>query len=318
MVPKISIIVPIYNMENYLHRCIDSILSQSFTDFELLLIDDGSPDNSGGICDEYAANDSRVRVYHKSNGGVSSARNFGLDNACGQWIAFIDPDDYVDVDYLYELYYSFEEYNADFVATIEYKVVVAKKTTYLLSDDFRLLFTDYKFDNGPGPVSKLFKRSIIEANNIRFKLKVDSGEDSIFVYQYLLGIKNVVLIFSDKYYYDHSRPNSLSKSVPPYESTLIGKQEFDRIFALMKNNMRLDGESITNLTRTSIAFTDKVLMSIIRIPNKKVAVQKLRELDLSFYSQNKKPGTKKEAFLFLLLKWRLYSLYVYLMSLRFK
>lgn len=84
--PKISVIVPVYNTEKYLHRCVDSILAQTFTDFELLLIDDGSTDSSGAICDEYAQKDSRVRVFHKENGGASSARNLGLDNATGEWI----------------------------------------------------------------------------------------------------------------------------------------------------------------------------------------------------------------------------------------
>lgn len=99
--PKISVIVPVYNTEKYLNRCIDSILAQTFTDFELLLIDDGSKDNSGTICDEYAAKDSRVRVFHKENGGVSSARKLGLDNAQGEWITFVDSDDRIDVSYLY-------------------------------------------------------------------------------------------------------------------------------------------------------------------------------------------------------------------------
>ena len=100
--PKISVIVPVYNTEKYLHHCIDSILSQTFTDFELLLIDDGSKDSSGAICDEYAAKDNRVRVFHKENGGVSSARNLGLDNATGEWIAFVDADDYLAPSYLYD------------------------------------------------------------------------------------------------------------------------------------------------------------------------------------------------------------------------
>lgn len=93
--PKISIIVPVYNTERYLSKCIDSILSQSFTDFELLLINDGSLDYSGAICDQYAANDSRVTVFHKENGGVSSARNLGLDNARGEWVTFVDSDDWI-------------------------------------------------------------------------------------------------------------------------------------------------------------------------------------------------------------------------------
>ena len=98
--PKISIIVPVYNAEQYLRRCIDSILNQSFTDFELILIDDGSKDKSSDICDEYAAKDSRVRIFHKENGGVSSARNVGLDNSCGEWVAFVDADDEIEDGYL--------------------------------------------------------------------------------------------------------------------------------------------------------------------------------------------------------------------------
>ena len=98
--PLVSIIVPVYKAEQWLHRCVDSILAQTMADFELLLINDGSPDRSGEICDEYAAQDSRVRVFHKENGGVSSARNLGLDNAQGEWISFIDADDWVEKEYL--------------------------------------------------------------------------------------------------------------------------------------------------------------------------------------------------------------------------
>lgn len=98
--PKISIIVPVYNVEKSIHRCIDSILSQTYTDFELLLINDGSNDMSGPICDEYATKDNRVRVFHKKNGGVSSARNVGLINAIGEYLCFCDSDDFVDDDWL--------------------------------------------------------------------------------------------------------------------------------------------------------------------------------------------------------------------------
>ena len=97
---NISVVIPIFNADKYLHRCINSVLSQSYTDFELLLIDDGSTDKSGKICDEYAREDDRVRVFHKENGGVSSARNLGLDNAKGEWVSFVDADDRVETDYL--------------------------------------------------------------------------------------------------------------------------------------------------------------------------------------------------------------------------
>ena len=93
MSPKLSIIIPIFNTGPHLPRCLDCILSQSFTDFELLLVDDGSTDNAGAICDEYAQKDARIKVFHRENGGISTARNTGLDNAQGEWIYLIDSDD---------------------------------------------------------------------------------------------------------------------------------------------------------------------------------------------------------------------------------
>ena len=101
---KISIIVPVYKVEQYLHKCVDSILAQTFTDFELILVDDGSPDNCGKICDEYATKDSRIKVIHKENGGLSDARNAGLDSAIGDYVGFVDSDDYIEND-MYELLY---------------------------------------------------------------------------------------------------------------------------------------------------------------------------------------------------------------------
>lgn len=119
-IPKISVIVPIYNAEKHLNRCVSSILSQTFVDLELLLIDDGSRDNSKKICDEYAEKDSRVRVFHKLNEGVSSARNLGLDNVHGEWIIFIDADDYWIEDTALKHLYDFAKTNDLDVARGEY------------------------------------------------------------------------------------------------------------------------------------------------------------------------------------------------------
>ncbi len=113
MKPKISIIVPIYNLEPYLNGCIDSILSQSFSDFELLLINDGSTDGSGSICDEYADNDNRVKVIHKEYGGVSSARNTGINAATGEYIGFVDGDDYIEAKMYSNLYALSSKTNSD-------------------------------------------------------------------------------------------------------------------------------------------------------------------------------------------------------------
>ena len=98
--PLVSVIVPVYKAEKYLHKCVDSLLAQTMTDFEVLLINDGSPDRSGAICDEYAAKDSRIRVFHKENGGVSSARNLGILESQGKYITFVDSDDWLSPCYL--------------------------------------------------------------------------------------------------------------------------------------------------------------------------------------------------------------------------
>ena len=111
--PLISVIVPVYKVEQYLHRCIDSILAQTYTNLEIILVDDGSPDRSGEICDEYATKDSRIRVIHKENGGVSSARNVGLDVSTGDYIAFADPDDYLTSDMYKKMIQVFDDCEVD-------------------------------------------------------------------------------------------------------------------------------------------------------------------------------------------------------------
>lgn len=113
MNPLISLVIPVYNVEKYLDKCIQSVLAQIYKNFEVILVDDGSTDNSGKMCDEYAEKDSRITVYHKPNGGLSDARNFGVEHCNAELVSFIDSDDYVTADYLEYLWYLMEKYNAD-------------------------------------------------------------------------------------------------------------------------------------------------------------------------------------------------------------
>ena len=113
---QVSIIVPVYQVETYLRQCIDSILAQTFTDFELILVDDGSKDKSGEICEEYAGKDGRVRVIHKENGGLSDARNAGLEQAAGEYFMFVDSDDYIAPTMIERLYNSIQSESADIAA----------------------------------------------------------------------------------------------------------------------------------------------------------------------------------------------------------
>lgn len=203
--PQISVIVPIYNAGKYLSRCIDSILSSTFTDIELLLINDGSKDNSGAICDDYAVKDSRVRVFHKENGGVSSARNRGLDNAKGEWITFVDSDDWIEKTALYNM---LEESDADLIVGAMYFAndntigtfptkgkVEGEKLDSLLAkyiDHYSIC----------GPCAKLFKNKIIQDNHIRFDEMLTFGEDSVFVKIYLIKTYSLRIVNSLCYHYN--------------------------------------------------------------------------------------------------------------------
>ena len=120
--PEISVIVPVYRAESFLRKCTESILSQTFSDLELLLVDDGSPDGSGALCDAIAREDSRVRVFHKENGGVSSARNLGLEEARGRYIAFADADDWLPPDGLALLHAALEKSGADTAGGAHFRV----------------------------------------------------------------------------------------------------------------------------------------------------------------------------------------------------
>ena len=125
--PSVTLIVPVYNVEKYLNRCIDSILNQTLEDFELILVDDGSKDNSGNICDEYMRKDRRVKVIHKENGGLSDARNSGIEISTGEYLSFIDSDDWVEKEFLETLYNNAIKYQAEIVIVNLHKVFDNKR-----------------------------------------------------------------------------------------------------------------------------------------------------------------------------------------------
>ena len=181
--PKVSIIVPVYKAEKYLNRCIDSILAQTFTDWELLLIDDGSPDRSGDICDEYAKKDTRIRVFHKKNGGVSSARNAGLDVAKGQWVVFVDSDDWCEENYLCDFINTQNILHEECVVLqgrmneVDEKVVdnlVLKECSYENVSEAMLENNLLTFG---APYCKLYSNILIQKNRIRFPEEYSYGED---------------------------------------------------------------------------------------------------------------------------------------------
>lgn len=197
--PKISVIVPIYNVEKYLSCCIDSILAQTYTDFELLLIDDGSSDGSGKICDEYAKKDIRIKVFHKENGGVSSARNVGLDNARGEWVAFVDSDDTLDVDFLrYSLLDIPDFVDIVFLSWAEKengKIVYEKvlPDTVYDSGNLHKTFSETDIVSMGVPWGRIYKMSVIQNYNLRFDIDLPISEDRLFFYEYIIHSRGILL-----------------------------------------------------------------------------------------------------------------------------
>ena len=183
--PILSVIIPVYNAENTLRTCVDSILSQEFKDFELLLVDDGSKDLSPTICDDYARQDARVKVYHKENGGVSSARNLGLDKAKGKWISFVDSDDYVTGDFLEGISKAHEDFLLKEFCHLQKGEIVDNIIAEEINQysSMRMFFCHCANHVLRGPCAKFYKKSLI--NGLRFRQEMTVGEDFDFVMRYL-------------------------------------------------------------------------------------------------------------------------------------
>ena len=223
LTPKISVIVPIFNSEKWLKRCIDSILAQKYTDFELILINDGSTDSSPRICDEYALMDSRIKVIHKCNGGVSSARNLGIDTAEGEWITFCDSDDRVYDSWLNN-FAEYFEYGFDMIIQgfeSDNKLMPWINSTKYGSD-FELYKTAaliklYDLRIVGYTVVKAFRRDIIEKYRIRFDENVRFKEDEIFVVNYFQYIHIIKSVSKPGYFY----------YVPDFESKYCKQMNID-------------------------------------------------------------------------------------------
>ena len=217
MNPSISIITPVYKAESYLRDSIESILAQTFTNFELILVNDGSPDNSGAICDEYAKKDPRVKVVHKANGGVSSARQCGIDNAIGEYTIHADPDDNVDPTMLQELYDKAIAESADIVICDYYSHKKGKKrynTQEPQSVTAKELLKQYLRQELHGALwNKLIKRELYTKHNITFPKEMTRWED-LFVVCSILNSSNAKVAYLAKAFYHYNQSinnNSLAR-----------------------------------------------------------------------------------------------------------
>lgn len=251
----ISIIVPIYNVKPFLRRCIDSILNQTYQNFELILIDDGSTDGSGDICDLYSKNDNKVKVIHKQNEGVSIARNVGIDNVNGYWTCFVDSDDWLEPTYLHNFIEKISDSTdlivQGFFSNYENSNRVDQTSfkPFILNNNYKVVMF---FENTRGVHNgyiwhRIFRTNIIKNNMIRFQPGVSFAEDGWFFFEYLKYVKKTV--FSDKIGYHHFRRNNsltiagrgiaMENLIPVYEGYLNTLQSFEIENAKDKNIFNL-------------------------------------------------------------------------------
>ena len=210
--PKVSVIVPVYKAEKYLRKCVDSILTQTFRDFEVILVDDGSPDGSGAICDEYARKDPRVRVFHKENGGVSSARQCGLDHARGEYTIHADPDDWVEPNMLEELYVKAKAEDADMVIC-DYYVNDSRGQRYVRQQpsalDHETVLRELFQQLHGSCWNKLVRRACYRTYEVRFPREFSFCED-VYVNTSLLKNEIRVAYLPKAFYHYEQEVNSES------------------------------------------------------------------------------------------------------------
>jgi glycosyltransferase involved in cell wall biosynthesis len=286
---KVSVIVPVFNTASYLECCINSILGQSFSDFELLLVDDGSTDDSGAICDEYAKKDKRIRVFHKENGGVSSARNLGLDNAKGEWVYFVDSDDEVlpdgfqtmmdgiseDVDVVMAGFEKINE-NGLMIETIDESgetVILSKKES--LSSLYHRYALGYVYLGWMW--LRMFRNEVIQRDRIRFDTNLAIKEDTLFETQYICRSNGVTRFVKKPVYRYFMRQNGAmsgwrhgfdykyvdsfyalvkmkhviqSASVFDSELSYVAKDGLWRRYVEIKNGLKESGRVDNELTKT--------------------------------------------------------------------
>lgn len=216
--PILSVVVPVYKTEQYICECVESILGQTFADFELVLVDDGSPDNCGMICDVYAQKDTRVRVIHQENGGASKARNRGIEACTGKYIAFIDSDDVVEKKFFEKAIESIETSGADMYISglcmetweqgkivSSHMYTITEQHEYSIRELLENLNVSYPQICICGPCCKLYRATIIETYNLKFCESLEHGEDTFFNLDFFEKSKNV--LFSNEVFYHYRRTN---------------------------------------------------------------------------------------------------------------
>lgn len=307
MEPLVSIIVPVFNAEPWLTRCITSILAQTFVDFELILINDGSTDGSLSILRDFSTKDSRIRIIDQSNSGVSATRNIGLKHSKGTWITFIDADDWIERTYLEHL---LQDIESDFRMSLFW--VEMNDGTSLCRQARKTFDKPLSIQDTLNEAndilwnicSKLYRRDIIDKYNIYFNERLSLGEDTFFNYHYLSNCKSCILCKNHDYHYMQTNQNSLSKSNLTYHNLETFIDESSKLVILFNSkNEFINFQNCQSILRLFC------LKNIIFLPNdfskiKSILAKPFISSDIKI---NKKDGKKLMIFN-ILLKIHMYKI----------
>lgn len=312
----ISIIVPVYNAEKTLTRCIESIINQSYACWELFLINDGSTDSSPRICEEFAERDNRIKVISKVNGGVSSARNAALSLVTGEWLTFVDSDDWVEESYLENLL----KYVSDTVdLVISYATICDGRSSFrekyssrmITRDSFEEMFMYNDMNWHTSPWGKLYRMTIIRQEKLNFCEGMHIGEDALFLYSFMLVSRNIFITEHTDYHYYAFMNGSLTKRINTLHSELLSFQNIRYIVnRLFQERHIQDIKAVADLNWLVASYIQRVLNALYY--NKvdfRDRMHTLCGLDLSFYITYIKPDTWYQSVLHYLLKVRFFLLY---------
>jgi len=304
----ISVIVPVYNVEPYLKKCIESIINQTYNNLEIILVDDGSFDKSGEICDEYASIDSRIKVIHKENGGLSSARNAGINAASGEYLAFVDSDDWIETDMYELLYKSIKENNTALSCGGRYDVYLNEKKAGLCPHEENKISSKEMilkiFETKECDVSfcdKLFHKSLLES--IRFPVG-EINEDEAIIFSVVCDLDFVSLVNKPFYNYNH-RENSITTSEFNNKKMVVLKNA--------RNTLKITTNKFPDIEiQAKRYFSKKVfaLLSMIAFSSKNTRKEfkgAYKEL-LNEIKTNKKILSRADKLRYLLLKTKTYRL----------
>ncbi len=286
---KVSIVIPVYNAEKYLNECINSILNQTYANMEILLIDDGSTDKSSSICDMYCQKYKDIIVYHLNNGGVSKARNYGIEKATGEFIIFVDSDDIIDKYMVEKMVFAIKEKSVD-LAICGYKYLYKneiinskiKHNGYMTIEQAkREIFLP---DSIKGySVNKIYKREVLLENNIRFEEKIKICEDMLFVFKYIHHINKIYVVNDDLYYYRMRKTSASNQGV---ESDLT-------VFEALKSIYKLDNRAI-EYSKGFYCFLYFKYLRVLKKTGKIKIVPKIKLIDVLV---DKKIDNKKKVFI---------------------